>query len=284
MQQIQGTYLDAAFTVGSSPGQVQWKDGFVITDFNGQAGIGTSGSLLAVRNHEGAVTNHAWGFDLSQATFNQGILRSGRVTLTNNYLAIEDVNGTLELGSSTAKGASKIDFHSSAERDYGVRLESQGGNGADGNATLRISAANLALAGPTGTCTRTPGISSERVTCLSDERLKRDIVAARSTLDELSALPIKEFTVTADGSRRLGVVAQELQKVRPDLVRKDSEGNYMADLPGLWELTRAIQELKAVNDKLTFELRAVELIAALALGGLLLYSRRSRRGHLEPTH
>ena len=57
----------------------------------------------------------------------------------------------------------------------------------------------------------------------SDERLKENIVdyvPENSILD----LPIKEFDFKSDGSHHIGCIAQDLQKISPELVQEDKDG------------------------------------------------------------
>ena len=55
---------------------------------------------------------------------------------------------------------------------------------------------------------------------LSDERLKKDIIDARSQWDDIKALRVCNYSMKADleGQKHLGVIAQELQKTSPSLV------------------------------------------------------------------
>ena len=61
---------------------------------------------------------------------------------------------------------------------------------------------------------------------------------------------VRDYTVKADGSRKTGVIAQELLKTHPDMVHMGADGFYTVDAPNPWKLVRAIQELKADNDNL----------------------------------
>ena len=89
------------------------------------------------------------------------------------------------------------------------------------------------------------------ITAYSDERLKKDIVTIEGALDKTKALRGVEFTRIADDSRSIGVVAQELEAILPELVLTDDEGmksvNY-AQITGL--LIEAVKELSAKVDKL----------------------------------
>ena len=89
------------------------------------------------------------------------------------------------------------------------------------------------------------------ITAYSDERLKKDIKTIEGALDKTKALRGVEFTRIADDSKSIGVVAQELEAILPELVLTDDEGmksvNY-AQITGL--LIEAVKELSAKVDKL----------------------------------
>jgi hypothetical protein len=69
---------------------------------------------------------------------------------------------------------------------------------------------------------------------------------------------IRDFTLEATGERRTGVIAQEMMKVHPEMVRLGATGFYQVDVPDAWRLIKAIQELKAENDDLVTRARAVD--------------------------
>jgi hypothetical protein len=58
---------------------------------------------------------------------------------------------------------------------------------------------------------------------LSDERLKENIVDARSYTDDICKLKVKTFNFKERGGKQLGVIAQDVQKIFPSLVSEDPE-------------------------------------------------------------
>ena len=54
---------------------------------------------------------------------------------------------------------------------------------------------------------------------ISDERLKENILDAPSQLDSLKSVQIRSFNRLGSDETEIGVIAQEIQKVYPDLVR-----------------------------------------------------------------
>jgi hypothetical protein len=106
---------------------------------------------------------------------------------------------------------------------------------------------------------------------LSDERKKTDVQLAGSYLDKICAIPVKTFLYKdqTDTDSNLGVIAQDVEKVAPELVDKDGwldtppEGEepyksiYQTDLQ--YALMKCIQELKAQNDELKARVDALNV-------------------------
>ena len=112
-----------------------------------------------------------------------------------------------------------------------------------GTERLRVDTAGIDVSGRI--------VADSDITAYSDERLKKDIKTIEGALDKTKALRGVEFTRIADDSRSIGVVAQELEAILPELVLTDDEGmksvNY-AQITGL--LIEAVKELSAKVDKL----------------------------------
>jgi len=90
------------------------------------------------------------------------------------------------------------------------------------------------------------------ITAYSDARLKTDVKTIEGALNKTNNLRGVEYTRIADNSKSIGVIAQELEAIIPELVLTDSEGmksvNY-SQLTGL--LIEAVKELSAKVDQLT---------------------------------
>jgi len=95
-------------------------------------------------------------------------------------------------------------------------------------------------------------VSTGDITAFSDESLKKDVSTIEGALDKTKALRGVEFTRIADDSKSIGVIAQELEKVLPELVKTGDDGiksvNY-AQITGL--LIEAVKELSAKVDELS---------------------------------
>ena len=91
----------------------------------------------------------------------------------------------------------------------------------------------------TGTLTATVD-----VTVSSDERLKEDVKTIDNALDKVDQLRGVEFTRIEGGERQIGVIAQEVEKVIPEVVKDGAfKSVSYGNLVGL--LIEAIKELKA---------------------------------------
>jgi hypothetical protein len=106
-------------------------------------------------------------------------------------------------------------------------------------------------------------------TNLSDERLKKDIVLANNYLDKLCAIPVKNFRYKdqdASEDITLGVIAQDVQAVAPELVNTDGFGVdgikadylavYQTDLQ--YAMLKAIQEQQAIITDLKSRIETLE--------------------------
>jgi hypothetical protein len=86
------------------------------------------------------------------------------------------------------------------------------------------------------------------VTAFSDERLKENIETIPNALDKVTNM--RGVTFTREGRQGTGVIAQEMQKVMPEVVH--DEGEYMSVAYGnmVGVLIEAIKDLKAEVDEL----------------------------------
>ena len=86
------------------------------------------------------------------------------------------------------------------------------------------------------------------VTAYSDERLKSDITTIDSALDKVTAM--RGVTFTKDGEASSGVIAQELEKIAPELVMEGEEYKSVAYGNLVGYLIEAVKELSAKVEEL----------------------------------
>jgi hypothetical protein len=94
----------------------------------------------------------------------------------------------------------------------------------------------------------------------SDIRLKENITALPSQIDNVCALKPCEFDYKDGSGHQIGFIAQEIQEVYPDCV--GDRGDGILTVTG-WSktearLVKAVQELKAENDSLKSRIEALE--------------------------
>ena len=85
------------------------------------------------------------------------------------------------------------------------------------------------------------------VTISSDIRLKSNIVSLGSTLSKLLQIDGKSYEMK--GKQKIGVLAQEIQEVFPDLIGEDTEGMLTVNYQGLVPVL--INAIKEQEDKIS---------------------------------
>lgn len=90
--------------------------------------------------------------------------------------------------------------------------------------------------------------ASGNITAFSDERLKSDVVTISDALNKVEQM--RGVYYTKDGKSGVGVIAQEIQKVLPEVV---ADGEYLSVAYGniVGVLIEAIKELKAEVEELS---------------------------------
>jgi hypothetical protein len=167
----------------------------------------------------------------------------------------------------TSTGDFFAHFRSTASSPYGLALTYSTAPNNSGNSLIdaRDSSAQRFAVYSNGGIANYQANNSN----LSDARLKKDIQLSGSYLDKICAIPVKTFLYNdqTDNELNLGVIAQEVEAVAPELVDKDGwadkapDGSnylsiYQTDLQ--YALMKCIQELKAQNDELKARLEALE--------------------------
>jgi hypothetical protein len=119
-----------------------------------------------------------------------------------------------------------------------------------------------------GSCAITPATSGSGIACSSDERLKKDIEALspQSELEKIMQLRPVSFIWKGDGSAGTGFVAQEVQKVFPELVKPLNDGYLTLNYTGLatplvgavQELTKKVEDQQRQIDELRAEIAALK--------------------------
>jgi hypothetical protein len=111
----------------------------------------------------------------------------------------------------------------------------------------------IGTAAPTQKLTVSGNVLADAYLYTSDRRLKDQIMPLTGMLDKIAMLEPVSFVYTADANRarHLGLIAQDVAKIFPDVVHTDAKGMLSIDYPALiGPMIGAIKELKAENDAL----------------------------------
>ena len=87
------------------------------------------------------------------------------------------------------------------------------------------------------------------VTISSDARLKSNIVSLGSTLSKLLLIDGKSYIMNKSGEEKIGILAQEVQEVFPELVSEDENEMLSVNYQGLVPVL--INAVKEQEDKIS---------------------------------
>jgi len=83
----------------------------------------------------------------------------------------------------------------------------------------------------------------------SDRRLKKNITSIKNSLDKVMALDGKYFDWKDSGQHDIGFIAQDVEKILPELISKTDDGYKALNYPQITAvLVNAVKELKNEND------------------------------------
>jgi hypothetical protein len=275
-----GIFFPAADTIAFSEGGAE----AMRIDSSGNVGIGTS-SPSANANQTSLTINgtnnsrldmyvgntNTAGFVVSStASYLETRTAYPLIFNTNNTERMRiDSNGRVSIGASAVL-SSEIIYALANTTDFSSRIYNSN-NSSPGGLILKYTGAspngtaNSMLISQDSTATRfyftsNGGLNnySANNTNLSDQREKKDIELAPSYLNKICAIPVKTFLYNdqTDTDLNLGVIAQDVQAVAPELIMESNWGTeeepkmrisvYQTDLQ--FALMKSIQELKAIND------------------------------------
>ncbi|MGO4819187.1 tail fiber domain-containing protein [Flavobacterium sp. W22_SRS_FP1] len=105
---------------------------------------------------------------------------------------------------------------------------------------------------------------SGNIVVLSDERLKANIMSLGSTLTKLMLIDGKSYTMKKDGSHKIGVLAQDIQKVFPELVSQVDKNTLGVNYQGLVPvLINAIKEQQNEIERFKIQEKRLERLEYL---------------------
>jgi hypothetical protein len=164
-------------------------------------------------------------------------LASGKVYKINGTTVLDSggIAGYAAGGAASASTATVVDDTSTNATYYPMLAQ-----GTSGNTAPKVSSTKLTFNPSSGLLTSTDYNSS------SDKRLKKNIKTVTSALDTVNALRGVTFDWKEGNGKAIGLIAQEVQEVLPEIVSTDDNG-YLGirytNVVGV--LVEAIKELKA---------------------------------------
>lgn len=226
----------------------------------GDIGIGTTapdGNLHVFSGSAGAITANSGADELVVESNGSGGM---------SILVPSSQNSEIFFGDENSNSVGRLRYiHSSDSMAFNtnsterMRIDSDGDVGIGTTSPLYMLSVENSSEGNTlqlydtdGNCLLDPDSGSLVTTCSSDAKLKTDIVDATGSLNYINKLRIREYMVIASGDRRVGVIAQEVQKTHPELV-SDLGGTLGVSEVSSWSIIGAIQELYYKITKLAFK-------------------------------
>jgi hypothetical protein len=263
-------------------------DNILVLKNNGNVGIGTS----SPNNYGSTTVTIASSTGTNTAAL---VLRNSTSTVRGHYYS-DGTNSLMVLGSATAHPLTFVtgDIERMRINANGTTLFSQDiftyGNGGiffNGNANYGSGifqvAGTLGLALQTTSAIRvfitqggnillgTQTDNGERlyvsgsiratgsITANSDVRLKKNIERIENALQKVSEISGYTYNTIYDEDRHAGVIAQEIDKVLPEIVNKGNDGLMGVEYGNISALLiEAIKDLKVQNDSLQARLSALE--------------------------
>jgi len=263
----------------------------MVIDTDGNVGIGTSSPDLtgfgytALTVVGGTIPGYAGVLELGSPTTNANGQNLGIIAFMDGSTR----NAQIDVQRATSTSTANMSFYTNggsgiAER---MRINSNGTIGVEGqNNNVNGMAALISRLG--SNCDNTSSFAfiaetggnnrcfihgngnivntNDSYGALSDERLKENIIDATPKLHDLMKVKVRNFNLKGDKTKQIGVVAQELEEVFPNMIDEtkglnpDDETLYKSVKYSVFVpmLIKAIQELKANNDSLKARIEILE--------------------------
>jgi len=208
--------------------------------------------------------------DIGNITYNHSSNSMQFVTNTSERMRIGS-NGHLLVNTTTDYGQFVVETNVAGSNPIGCYISSTDTVVDAGNVLGRFSYesdATLAngsyflqfndAAGTIGSITSTASSSQVAYNTSSDERLKENIVDAGSQLDIIKQVQVREFDWKKNGNHQVGMIAQELNNIIPEVVtvggESEFENPWSIDYGKLTpHLIKAIQEQQTLIEQLQAE-------------------------------
>ena len=270
-----GSQTKASGTLATAMGQATEASGQASTAMGANTIASHLGST-AMGNGADAIANYATAMGYNTKASGQMSFAVGHSSEALGYFSVAMGSGTAHADGTTAMGLSTnaIGLYSTSmgsyttARDYSSlvigRYNLTGTEGNSGSPT-GFSTANNAFVIGNGTVAKRSDafkvkfngdttISNDLtvggdIVVSSDMRLKANIVSLGSTLAKLLLIDGKSYTMKKNGKQKIGVLAQEIQTVFPELVTTDDKDMLAVNYQGLVPVL--INAIKEQDDKIS---------------------------------
>tara|TARA_R100001509_G_scaffold156971_1_gene120688 strand:- start:1703 stop:2317 length:615 start_codon:yes stop_codon:yes gene_type:complete len=196
---------------------------------------------MALTKVTSALTNLDGGITIDNITIDGTTmtLSSGSMTIdVADNIVLDTDGGNIALKDNGVQFANFANVSSNFEIDSNVQDKDIKFNGNDGGSTITALTLDMSEAGA--------ATFNNNVTAFSDERLKDNIETLEDGLAKVEQL--RGVTYTRDGKENIGVIAQEIEKILPEIVltADDEMGTKSVDYSRLTAvLIEAVKELSA---------------------------------------
>ena len=254
-----------AFVIGNGTSSGSLSDAFKVM-FNGDAYISSSlylggtavTSTAAEINYvDGVTSNVQTQLDSKQATITGAATTIASSDLTASRALTSNASGKVEVSAVTSTELGYLDgVTSPVQTQLDSKLSSSGNITTGGNiiipdsGTVGSSTDNDAMTiASNGNVTFSQDLTvSGDITVSSDQRLKSNIKSLGSTISKLMQIDGKTYTIKNNGIEKIGILAQEVQKVFPELVSEDKNEMLAVNYQGLVPVL--INALKEQDEKI----------------------------------
>jgi hypothetical protein len=225
---------------------------FVIGSYNSSGSSATSASSFSTSAPAFVIGNGTGSdakSDAFKVLFNGDTTVSGDITVTGNDMTFGNgetisnaSDGTIAVTASTTTMSGDLTV---TGNDLHFGNGETISNASDG--TVTITSGTVAMSS-NATIGNDLTVSGD-VVVSSDARLKANIVSLGSTLSRLLLIDGKTYTMKKDGKQKIGVLAQDIREVFPELVSEDANEMLAVNYQGLVPVL--INALKEQDDKIS---------------------------------